>query len=329
MKKNIFLITTSLITQLSFSQVLLSEDFNSYPTGHLNTDYTGNIPGLGGWIIKRSNNASATAMVTPETSKGNVVTFTTTTNSVLVESIMIQQNIGIVNALWHNRTAGNNVLKFEYEVFGTGYFVAEGIIWDKSTNFINLRFFSTWSYRIETHTLGSANPIHTLQSYTSATFPYNTWHKVEIFFDYNAKKVYYYLPNLNLFKVDNIHSLNLQDNISLSGTGLKMGAVVKYDNIKLTALPNVPNYILSATEIVSAKFNMYPNPATSVVTITNNENMLVDHVTIYDNTGKELKTQNFNNESLIQLNVENLASGTYMLHIGTNAGLAVKKLVKK
>jgi len=327
MKKNILLITCFFITQLGFAQVLLSEDFNSYATGHLNTDYSGTTAGQGGWVIKRSNNANATAMVTPETGRGNVVTFTT--NSTLNEDIRIQQNMSVISALWSNRTAGNNVLKFEYEVFGTGFFIAEGIIWDKSNNFINLRFFSTWSYRIETHTLGSANPIHTLQSYTSATFPYNTWHKVEIFFDYNAKKVYYYLPNLNLFKVDNIHSLNLQDNISLSGTGLKMGAVVKYDNIKLTALPNVPNYILSATEIVSAKFNMYPNPATSVVTITNNENMLVDHVTIYDNTGKELKTQNFNNESLIQLNVENLASGTYMLHIGTNAGLAVKKLVKK
>ncbi|RRA94007.1 T9SS type A sorting domain-containing protein [Paenimyroides viscosum] len=37
----------------------------------------------------------------------------------------------------------------------------------------------------------------------------------------------------------------------------------------------------------------------------------------------------FFNETFKQLNVENLASGTYMLHIQTNAGLAVKKLVKK
>ena len=82
--------------------------------------------------------------------------------------------------------------------------------------------------------------------------------------------------------------------------------------------------------MVSAKFNMYPNPATNIVNITNSENILVKQVTVYDsNNSKELNTQNFNNESQIQLNVENLASGTYILHIQTNDGLAVKKLVKK
>jgi len=42
-----------------------------------------------------------------------------------------------------------------------------------------------------------------------------------------------------------------------------------------------------------------------------------------------LNTQMFNNENEIQLNVENLVSGVYLLHIETNEGTAVKKLVKK
>src|SRR5690606_31173357 len=266
MKKNILLITCFFITQFGIAQVLLNEDFNSYASGHLNTDYTGITPGQSGWMIKRSNNANATAIVSPESGKGNVVTFTT--NSTLNEYIMIQQAI---DALWNNRTAGNNVLKFEYEVFGTGFFIAEGSIWDGGINFINLRFLATSGHRIEARTIGSVTTNQILQSYTSATFPYNTWHKVEFFYDYTAKKAYYYIPNLNLFRVDNIVSAitNLQDNISLIGSGIKIGSLVKYDNIKLTALPSVPSYILSANEIVSAKFNMYPNPATNVVKITN------------------------------------------------------------
>ncbi|SEH59918.1 Por secretion system C-terminal sorting domain-containing protein, partial [Paenimyroides aquimaris] len=40
-------------------------------------------------------------------------------------------------------------------------------------------------------------------------------------------------------------------------------------------------------------------------------------------------TQNFNEQTEIQLHVENLASGTYLLHLQTNEGMAVKKLVKK
>ncbi|RRA91082.1 T9SS type A sorting domain-containing protein, partial [Paenimyroides viscosum] len=45
--------------------------------------------------------------------------------------------------------------------------------------------------------------------------------------------------------------------------------------------------------------------------------------------GKQLRTHTFNNEAEIQLNVESLASGTYMLHLQTAQGTAVKKLVKK
>lgn len=328
MRKKIFLITISLITQLGFAQVIFTEDFNNYPSGHLNTNYTGTTAGQGNWITERHANASATAMVTPETGKGYVLSFTTT-GTFSNEYVNIKQNTGVISALWNNRTAGNNVLKFEYEVFGTGFFIAEGGLLSGIGNFINLRFISSSDYRIEAYTQSSGITNVILKSYTSATFPNNTWHKVEIFFDYNAKKAYYYIPNLNLFRADNILSIKLQDNIFLYVSGLKIGSVVKYDNIKLTALPSVPSYILSANEIESAKFNMYPNPATNMVNITNSENMLVEQVTVYDSTGKQLTTQSFNNQTEIQLNIENLANGTYMLHIQTNAGLAVKKLVKK
>src|SRR5690606_14967548 len=104
-----------------------------------------------------------------------------------------------------------------------------------------------------------------------------------------------------------------------------------YDNIKITALNAVPPNIvtLSTNEQLAEKFNMYPNPATNVVNITNSENMLVNQVTVYDIAGKQLSTQSFNNQTEIQLNVEHLASGTYMLHLQTAQGTAVKKLVKK
>src|SRR5690554_2655236 len=140
-----------------------------------------------------------------------------------------------------------------------------------------------------------------------------------------------YIPTLNLFRADTITNSKTPDNISLTGAYLQLTSVVKFDNIKLTALQSVPAYIdaLSADEWVSSKFNMYPNPAANEVHITNSENMLVQQVAVYDVTGKQLSIQTFNNESEIQLNVENLASGVYMLHIETNKGTAVKKLVKK
>src|SRR5690606_42160405 len=107
--------------------------------------------------------------------------------------------------------------------------------------------------------------------------------------------------------------------------------VNKYDNIKITALNAVPPEViaLSVDDVLSEKFNLYPNPATDVVNIINSDNMFVNQVAVYDVTGKQLSAPTFNNESEIQLNVENLASGVYMLHLQTNEGTAVKKLVKK
>lgn len=330
MKKYLLLITSIFIAQFNNAQILLTEDFNSYPIGHLNSDYTGTIAGLGGWVTKRHANAIATAMVTSETGKGNVVTFTTN-GTFSNESVTIQQSTGIINALWNNRTAGNNVLKYEYEVYGTGWFNAYGNLYNNNSALMYLRFASTTVHYIQTTCRGMTSPNSQpiLKNYTASTFPHNMWIKVEFFIDYNNKKAYWYIPILNIFRSEDLANTYVPDNLSISVDWLKPGTVVKYDNIKLTALPSVPSYILSANEIVSAKFNMYPNPATNVVNITNRENMLVEQVTVYDINGKQLTTQNYNNETQIQLNVENLASGTYMLHIQTNAGLAVKKLVKQ
>lgn len=86
--------------------------------------------------------------------------------------------------------------------------------------------------------------------------------------------------------------------------------------------------ILSSDKFVLENFNIYPNPATNVVNITNSDNMFVNQVQVYDLSGKLITTQNFNNETEIQLNVETLTSGAYLLHIQTNEGIAVKKLVK-
>ncbi len=336
MKKTIFLITTCLPTFIGNSQVLLNEDFNNYPTGHLNTDYTGATAGQGGWVTRRypntSANVSATAMVTPETGKGNVVSFTTNGNFPgQNENVVILQNAGVISALWNNRTVGNNVLKYEYEVYGAGWFNAYSGTFFSTSPIIRMHLVSSSNYSIETIQSVATIPFKILKNYTATTFPYNMWLKVELFVDYDNKKFYSYIPTLNLFVAD-VASSSLPlgfDNIWVVADNLKPGAIVKYDNIKLTALPSVPAYILSANEMVSAKFSMYPNPATNVVHISNSENMLVEQVTVYDSTGKELSQQNFNNESQIQLSVENLASGTYILQIKTNAGLAVKKFIKK
>lgn len=305
------------------AQLLFEENFNSYPTGHLNTDYTNTTVGQGGWLLSRGGSATGAAMVTAEAGKGNVLILTGT------DAVNFRQDYDLIDVLWNNRTAGYNILKFEYEFYGIDNFIVGSSILSQGPGLINIAFQSTQKRIVANYWYATSHKQIILKNYNTDPYPFNIWIKVEMFIDYNTNNVYFYIPTLNLQKADSFSHNRMPENVSFSATGLNLSSIVKLDNIKLSALQTLPSYILSTNEQLAAKFNLYPNPATNVVNITNSENMLVNKVVIYDITGKQLSTQTFNNETEIQLNVENLASGTYMLYLQTNEGIAVKKLVKK
>lgn len=304
------------------AQLLFEENFNSYAIGHLNTDYTNTTVGQGGWLLSRGGSATGAAMVTPEAGKGNVLILTA------MDGVNFRQDYGIIDALWNNRVVGNNVLKLEYEFYGIDRFGAGGGVGSQNTKLIDINFQSFLNRIIGNFWNTNINTI-VLKTYNIDPFPFNTWIKAEMFIDYNTKNVYFYIPILNLQATTTFTHNRIPDGLSFGANSLMPASVVKFDNIKFYALQTLPPYILSRNEQLATKFTMYPNPATNVVNITNAENMLVQQVVIYDITGKQLSTQSFNNETEIQLNVENLVSGTYILHLQTAQGTAVKKLVKK
>ncbi|HUH25449.1 MAG TPA: T9SS type A sorting domain-containing protein, partial [Flavobacterium sp.] len=88
-------------------------------------------------------------------------------------------------------------------------------------------------------------------------------------------------------------------------------------------------YIVSANSFLNEQFTIFPNPASSFVNITNALNLEVEEVSIYDLSGKLLKTQKVVSAENIQLNIEEFAVGTYLFHIKTKEGTAVKKIIKK
>src|SRR5690606_15201340 len=128
--------------------------------------------------------------------------------------------------------------------------------------------------------------------------PYNEWITFIVYLDYDNKKIYFETPYFNNVAVgdflNNSTSTNLIEdfkptaflyNFSSSGLTSSNEMVNKLDNIKITALKAVPPYILSTENFLAEKFNVFPNPATNVVNITNAENMLVNQVTVYDIAG--------------------------------------------
>ena len=107
------------------AQVLFEEDFDSYPAGDLISDPTSTIPDQGGWYCGSSNPVTANALVTPETGKGNVLIVTENSAAPGGGTITFRQAQGVIDLLWNNRTAGNNVLKFEFEIYGAVFFIME------------------------------------------------------------------------------------------------------------------------------------------------------------------------------------------------------------
>src|SRR5690554_4841738 len=172
-------------------------------------------------------------------------------------------------------------------------------------------------------------------------FPSDSWVTVELYIDYDNDQVYFSVPSLNYTIVgdtkfplfltgggdhdDNPVKLEI---MNIYGGGIKVPPQGrKIDNINLSAQNFTPT--VSINEFVSEKFNIFPNPATDAITITNSENIGIKEVCVYDSTGKIVKLQKGKNENETQLNIEELSSGTYFLHIVTDEGTGIKKLVKK
>lgn len=308
------------------AQIIFNEDFNSYPSGHLISDYTSTTPGQGGWFCGVTGTPTASVIVTPESGRGNVVIITPNAGSSLA-GITFNQPYGMIANLWKNRTSGYNICKFEYEFYGTGNFNASGNITSKGPTLINIAFQSNLNV-ITGNYWDTVFRNMVLKNYNGIAFPSNTWIKAEMYLDYNTKKIYFYIPSLNIFRSSYFLHNNIPEDVNLYAGDLNSNSVVKYDNIKITALQNLPSQFLSNYELQKSKFNLYPNPANNVVNISNSENLLIKQVKIYDLSGKLISTQSFNNETEIQLNVDDLASDNYMLHLQTNEGTIVKKLVK-
>jgi len=356
MKKILFTITLFVYSYCISAQVLYNENFDTYTLGNVAADVYGQTPGQGGWhTLFGSLNTNATAanfQIENETNKGKVLTITTGPVGSHGGNQMYKKGFDV---LWNQRTQGNNVLKFEIEMFVPNYsgnpsipIALVGSIMLYTTKPKALAAFDYYHFSgmlrgQSSNGLQSAFQFHLAANNGILYLTKNQWYQLIFFIDYDNNKAYVEIPKLGIVKkVDVFDKLTPPDamiNYPPTELNLNIGKVIdavqeqpsflKFDNIKVTALKSVPPHLLSADNFLANKFNLYPNPATNVVTITNNDNMLVQQVEIYEITGKQLSTQTFNNEPEIQLNVENLTSGTYMVHIQTHEGTAVKKLVKK
>lgn len=85
---------------------------------------------------------------------------------------------------------------------------------------------------------------------------------------------------------------------------------------------------LSTADFASSKFTVYPNPASNVVTVTNDANIQIKKIKMVDLNGRTVKALNLNGVTSSQITISDLNSGVYFMSIETTEGTVTRKIVK-
>src|SRR5690606_21795465 len=291
MKKYILFLIPLLFINTLYSQVLYEETFDNLTTGDLAPN--GATPGQGGWYFTLTS--SGKAKVVQEPTKGKVLSAEVD----IAGGINCKQTN--VQPIWGNRTAGNNILLLEYDFYapdlGNVGHISRFVVGGVNGNLIDMILTTEYDAVLQT----KETELYLSSGKTYKNFTYEElWFTVKFYVDYNTDKLYLHIPALGILYGASYTTTPgdvSQFSIGSAINDAYTGAFHKYDNVRLTSLKSLPTELLSTNDFISEKFNLYPNPATT----------MVNQVTVYDTTGKLINTQNYNNEAEIQLNVENLA----------------------
>lgn len=316
----ITLILAFLVTKAN-AQVLFSDNFDSYPIGPL-VNYTNK------WVVKGAYND---VRIMSEPNRGKVLAWGWNTTPVGIGSFASCLQ-GFDENKYNDRDAGNDVLKLEFEFYSKDFFGNPAEMFQSTVGFESndYYFLCEVSAKESAVSCRSTHPTNYKKVYN------NNWVKVEVYFEFvdimDDWTINIYIPALKFWGVQK-RPAPLSNNL-LIGFGVYRpfqsysGALIKYDNIILSAVPNRPAFA-DVNEFVSSKFNLYPNPVGDVLNVTNGENLFVEQVSVYNASGKQLINKSFNKYNNIQLNTSHLSAGVYILHLKTERGMAVKKFIKK
>jgi len=334
------------------AQMLYNENFDNCYLGNVGTDPTGTTHGQG-FLFTRSVETQRNDFfkIQNDYPPGNkVLVMTCPPSAGGSESLVVVKRD--LATLMDRRTSGNDVIKFEIDFYhGHANFeqnaftigLGTGLHFDNNPERLAGFAFFNRQFGFWEHTSGNTGRFDYVAD--SIVVPYGEWVKLIAYIDYPNHKVYYEIPQLNIAvgydllgnKQDKTLDNNRPNVVGLASEVIFKGPndrpsdlYNKYDKIRVSALSGVPPHViaLSVNNVLSSNFSVYPNPAKDVVTINSDEHYLINQVVIYDTAGKKLTTQIFDRSSTIQLDVNQLASGVYLLHIESNEGLAVKKLIK-
>jgi len=332
------------VSNLTNAQSLIDENFDNYSIGNLSNDLSGSVPGQGNWLteVQIGGNFSD-FQIMPENSKGNILQI----NTPLTPSTQTNNSAkfawkNLPAGGWQNRNSGNDILRVEFEFYtGNSRGVGVEAYHRNITSTANGTIIAGFQYETETGRFRGMTRL-VIQGVPDLKFILfgpnqtdlylkpDTWVKVYYQIDYANNQVYFQIPSENIS--GSIPTVNLQNDtpaqIYFAGYMLQgnMEVPIQYDNYKVSAVKSAS---LSTNEINTEDFNVYPNPVTDIINITNSENIIVEKIDMYDMNSRLILSKNFDHQSNVQIDVSSATSGMYIMKIKTDKGSVSRTIIKK
>jgi hypothetical protein len=83
------------------------------------------------------------------------------------------------------------------------------------------------------------------------------------------------------------------------------------------------------TNAISNHLSLYPNPVRQSLMIESPTKNAHIHISLYDATGRKTMYREFHNQDSIQIDLQKLAAGIYMLHYESDAHIEIIKIEKE
>ncbi len=366
MKK--ILLTLALATStIAFSQTLQSENFNTLTIGNVGTDFLGTAAGQGGFLTSASNGTAPTTSNNAAVTNFQIIAAGNNNTKGLQfispngdKGSRVMAKAGL-DVAWTGRTAGNDIIELEYDFF-------TGPITDSRTQ-IGMRILGTelvgttpttrtvsgFVYTTNTRVLQGVAYILNGASYgtflinlgaTPVVLEANTWYTIGCSYNVTTGEATWRTDSNSLPSA--MAAANWVPGISPIQVNIQQVVV----GANATATPPVPanvatstisfdNYIVRAvatsnllgnTDIAplsSEAISIYPNPTTDVLNIKSTGSETINAIQITDLNGRQIFTKTFSNVSDAQINVNDLASGMYLINITSGDKSITKKFLKQ
>lgn len=352
MKK--ILLTTALAFAFSINaQVLQSENFNELTIGNIGSNFAGESTGQGDWFTFSVNGTAPTTSTNAANENFQVVSSGNASLGLQLtgpdgdkgERYMWKDGLA---ASWASRVTGNNIVEVEVDINpGPGTSLSRNVfgvyIFNADYSRVLAGFFvraATRELFLVAYSTPTGNPVgnynYSLAAAPGIQLPADVFSRVGVSYNKTTGQVIIKGPGIDPAGLSIASSSPNTDPaeidfISLSGNTTTAPNASEFsmsmDNfiVKASATDNL---LSSENNFASINFSIYPNPASDFINV-NAGNLLVNAVQITDLNGRVVKNITTDAMSNVQVDIQDLNAGLYLMSVFTNEGVGTSKIVKK